>query len=261
MTTIGPFTPTRPLELSQPGPVDGSLGLDGVTGLPVFIFTAPTAAQTASNLPFHANLAERLLVTTGGERTLSVYSAAPGWSRVNPPVAGRRLVAIGRDVLKGLQALHQAGLAHGGLQPGVLLQRPEGTQLLGAGLPWTAGANDATDLRAWADLMTTLAAPHALDQLPNLKATVAAAREREASAAGLLDLLDRPEPQEAPAAEPAAPPEAAKPATQPEAAAAAPQSEATDEPAAVAAPEPTPTPAAEAAGPPEPVPASGPRAG
>ena len=190
-----PFAPTRPLELANPGPVHASIGLDGVTGMPVFIFTCPPGDAALVSTPVHPALAECLTRERTAEGAQCVFLAPPGWTRISPPLAGSRLAGVARDALEALGALHAAGLAHGGLQVNLLVQGPGGAQLLGAGMPWVSAPSSRNDLRDWAALVASLAAPRALDQLPSLAAAVKTAQEpsTDTTAAALIADFAHPE--------------------------------------------------------------------
>ena len=155
MKTVGPFVAARPLDslprTGPPRPVEMLRALDRLTGLPVLVYLLPRAVA----LPELPDSPSLLPYSDMGVQRTQAYVACE-----LPPHA-----SLAADVmqaalggLRALNALHEAGLVHGGVQPQQLWAWDGETRLAGALLPWgeaegpyaapEGGASPAADLYA-----------------------------------------------------------------------------------------------------------------
>lgn len=141
MKTVGPFVAARPLDRPTSGgparPVVTLHALDRLTGMPALVYLLP-AAQEPPQLPISPSLLPYLdTAAETGPQGQPAYLACE-----LPPHAGLASdplqTALGG--LRALNALHEAGLIHGGVGPYQLWEWDGAVRLAGAGLPWGEAA-------------------------------------------------------------------------------------------------------------------------
>ncbi|WP_420596784.1 hypothetical protein [Deinococcus sp.] len=155
MKTVGPYVAARSLEGSPPHgparPVTTLRALDRLTGLPTLVYLLPRAVPMPE-LPPSPSL---LPYSDFGMQQAQAYLA----SELPPhatPAADALQTALGG--LRALNALHEAGLIHGGVGPHQLWAWDNEVRLSGAALPWgeaqgalaapEGGSSPAADLYA-----------------------------------------------------------------------------------------------------------------
>ncbi len=155
MKTVGPFVAARPLDSPPLRSAERGVAtlhaLDRLTGMPALVYVLPQAVvlpqlpETPSLLPY----------TEAGVQGTQAYVACE-----LPPHAGLASdplqTALGG--LRALNALHEAGITHGGVGPYQLWEWDGEVRLAGAGLPWgepqgalaapEGGSSPAADLYA-----------------------------------------------------------------------------------------------------------------
>ena len=133
MKTVGPFVAARSLEsvprVGPPRPVEMLRALDRLTGLPVLVYLLPRAVA----LPELPDSPSLLPYSDMGVQRTQAYVACE-----LPPHASLTADVLQAALggLRALNALHEAGLIHGGVQPQQLWAWDNETRLAGATLPW-----------------------------------------------------------------------------------------------------------------------------
>ncbi|ACO45397.2 hypothetical protein DEDE109153_03895 [Deinococcus deserti] len=186
MKPIGPYVAARDLSGAQQS-VRTLHATDRLTGMPVLLHLLP-GPLAVPELPDHPAL---LPFSDHGVYSGQAYLVSELPLHAQP--ASDPLLAA-RGALLALDALHSAGLVHGGVGPSQLWSVDGEVVLAGAGLPWHAGqASAQTDLR---DLVQTL------DTLGGLPARLAPLRDAPGtlSARDALDRLRQPAKEVRPAA-------------------------------------------------------------
>ena len=133
MKTVGPYVAARSLEGSPPHgparPVTTLRALDRLTGLPALVYLLPRAVPMPE-LPPSPSL---LPYSDFGMQQAQAYLACELPPHATP-AADALQTALGG--LRALNALHEAGLVHGGVGPHQLWAWDNEVRLAGAALPW-----------------------------------------------------------------------------------------------------------------------------
>lgn len=132
MKTVGPFVAARPLDSGVSGaaqPITTLHALDRLTGLPALVYLLPQAV-TLSELPDSPSLLPYVEAGIQGEQTYVACELPPHAGLASDPLQ----TALGG--LRALNALHEAGLVHGGVGPHQLWEWDGEVRLAGAALPW-----------------------------------------------------------------------------------------------------------------------------
>ena len=158
---IGPYVAVQALPPPATGvaaadsPVQTLRATDRLTGIPVLLHLLPHA-QSLPELPFSPHLLPVVDSGVDGEVTYLVTELPLQAHPASDPLLSAR------GALAALSALHQEGLAHGGVSGAQLWNHDGGVALAGAGLPWRKDATPQADL---SDLAVTLQALGALPEV------------------------------------------------------------------------------------------------
>ncbi|GGL67612.1 hypothetical protein GCM10010840_02060 [Deinococcus aerolatus] len=161
MKPIGPYVAVQALPPPATGvaAADSSVqtlrATDRLTGIPVLLHLLPHA-QSLPELPFSPHLLPVVDSGVDGEVTYLVTELPLQAHPASDPLLSAR------GALAALSALHQEGLAHGGVSGTQLWNHDGGVALAGAGLPWRKDATPQADL---SDLAVTLQALGALPEV------------------------------------------------------------------------------------------------
>ena len=133
MKTVGPFVAARSLD-SPPGhglvrPVVTLHALDRLTGMPALVYLLPQAVALPS-LPPSPSVLPYVEVGVQGTQAYVACELPPHAGLASDPLQ----TALG--ALRALNALHEAGITHGGVGPYQLWEWDGEVRLAGAGLPW-----------------------------------------------------------------------------------------------------------------------------
>lgn len=158
---IGPYVAARDLTGDRPaGAVRTLRATDRLTGMPVLLHVLPHAAPLPG-LPPDPALLPPSEGGIDGDTAYVVTELPPHAVPASDPLLAAR------GALAGLAALHEAGLAHGGVGTAQLWSMDGRVALAGAALPWGGEATPARDLRDLTDTLGTLGeVPQALRDLP-----------------------------------------------------------------------------------------------
>ncbi|UWX63277.1 hypothetical protein [Deinococcus rubellus] len=132
MKTVGPFVAARSLDTGFSGaaqPVKVLHALDRLTGLPALVYLLPQAAALPE-LPETPSLLPYIEAGIQGEQAYVACELPPHAGLASDPLQ----TALGG--LRALNALHEAGLVHGGVGPHQLWEWDGEVRLAGAALPW-----------------------------------------------------------------------------------------------------------------------------
>ena len=134
MKTVGPFVAARSLDNGFSGaaqPVKVLHALDRLTGMPALVYLLPQAV-TLPELPDTPSLLTYIEAGIQGEQAYVASELPPHAGLASDPLQ----TALGG--LRALNALHEAGLVHGGVGPHQLWEWDGDVRLAGAALPWGA---------------------------------------------------------------------------------------------------------------------------
>ncbi|WP_161883429.1 hypothetical protein [Deinococcus alpinitundrae] len=132
MKTVGPFVAARSLDNGFSGaaqPVKVLHALDRLTGMPALVYLLPQAV-TLPELPDTPSLLTYIEAGIQGEQAYVASELPPHAGLASDPLQ----TALGG--LRALNALHEAGLVHGGVGPHQLWEWDGEVRLAGAALPW-----------------------------------------------------------------------------------------------------------------------------
>ncbi|TSA83056.1 PEGA domain-containing protein [Deinococcus detaillensis] len=137
MKTVGPFVAARPLDSRASGsparPVVTLHALDRLTGMPALVYLLPQFLEPLQ-LPNSPSLLPYLEAGQQGQQAYLACELPPHAGLASDPLQ----TALGG--LRALNALHEAGLIHGGVEPYQLWEWDGVVRLAGAGLPWGEAA-------------------------------------------------------------------------------------------------------------------------
>ena len=132
MKTVGPFVAARSLDTGLSGaaqPIKVLHALDRLTGMPALVYLLPQAV-TLPELPPTPSLLPYIEVGIQGEQAYVACELPPHAGLASDPLQ----TALGG--LRALNALHEAGLVHGGVGAHQLWEWDGDVRLAGAALPW-----------------------------------------------------------------------------------------------------------------------------
>ncbi|AWN23350.1 hypothetical protein DKM44_09015 [Deinococcus irradiatisoli] len=133
MKTVGPFVAARPLGSPPTRSAERGVvtlhALDRLTGMPALVYVLPQAV-VLPDLPQTPSLLPYIEMGVQGNQAYVACELPPHASLASDPLQ----TALGG--LRALNALHEAGITHGGVGPYQLWEWDGEVRLGGAGLPW-----------------------------------------------------------------------------------------------------------------------------